>query len=199
MQNIKLPKIDLNKVRKEYLTLGSILLIILIAFFAYKNVLSPLLGRIKEASAQMERKKADIQKARISPQALSELEKEIEGLKSQIASYRRRLKARAEVPQILKELNQIAEHLKIKFVSVNPLERVKTPLPEGEELLIQLPIKVKLQCGYHELSIFINQIENLPRFTKITDLKLKSDSRNIWTHQAELVVTTYSLVSSNTN
>jgi len=187
-------KIDLNKIKKEYLFAIFSAAIILIAFFAYKSIFTPLLGKIRDVSAQIEIRKGNIQRAKISPDSFEELEEEIEGLKPRIEYYHRNLQALPDIPQILKELNRIGERLKIKFVSIHPLEREETLLPGGEESLLQIPIKLNLKCGYHQLGIFINELESPPRFMKIRELKINADPKNVWVHQAELVITSYILV-----
>lgn len=187
--------LDLSKIKKEHLVLICAILAVVIVFAAYKNIFTPLLGKIKDVSVQKQQRQRDIQKAKVGPEVLKELEEELDEIKARIDYYRQGLLVKPDVPQILKELNQIAERLRIKFVSVNPLERKETILPGAGELLLQIPIRIKLQCGYHELGIFINKIENLPRFMKITELKINADSGNIWTHQAELVITSYSLIA----
>ena len=190
-----IPNIDLSKIKKEHLALACIILVAAIAFFAYRNIFSPLLDRIKEASAEVQELEVDIQKARISPVALKKLEDEVGEIKTRANYYSRKLASKVDVPQILKELNQIAERLNIKFVSVKPLERKKAMLPGSEEFLLLTPITIKLQCGYHQLGIFINQIENSPRLMKISTLKITANARNIWEHQVELAITSYNLVS----
>ena len=187
--------IDLSKLKKEHLVLIYIILFVAIAFAAYKNVFNPMRGKIKEVSAQIEQRKGNIQKAKVSPEVLENLEAEIDRLNTQIGYYQQSLQASADVPQILGELNQMAERLNVKIVSVNPLERKETILPGGEGVLTQIPIRLKLQCGYHGLGIFINQIENSSRFMKITQLKIGAEAKSIWEHQAELVITSYRLVS----
>ncbi|MCQ9208018.1 MAG: type 4a pilus biogenesis protein PilO [Omnitrophica bacterium] len=187
--------LDLTKVKKEHLLVISIILIITIGLVAYNNVLKPLLGRISVVSGQIKEKKRKIQRAEVSFQTLAVLEDEIRAIKIKSDYYEQKLQAPAEMPQILKELNQMAERLKVKIVSVNPLEREETVLPGSEEFLLETPLRIKLQCGYHQLGVFINQIENSTRLMKISELKISSDSRDIWTQQVELVVTNYGLVS----
>lgn len=194
MAKIDLSNIDFSRVKKEHLVLICTALIAGVILFSYKNIFNPLLGKIKTVSTQIEQRKNDIQRAKIAPQDLSEHEQEIEELRTQIDYFQKRLEGKVNMPQILKELNQLAEQLKIKFISVNPLEGKDTPLPGEEESLFQLPIKIKLRSGYHQLGIFINQIENLSSFMKVTGFKLSADSRDIWVHQAELTITTYRLV-----
>jgi len=188
--------ISLSSIKKEHLVLLSIILIIAIFFGAYRNVLKPLLGRIKKGSAQIEQKRKDFQRARVGPESLKTLEAEITEIKNQADYYQQRLERSIEVPQILKELNQIAERLRVKIISVNPLQQKETLLPGEEEILLEAPIRIKLQCGYHQLGIFINHIENSARFMKITALKINADRQSLWTHQAELVVTSYGLISN---
>lgn len=186
-------KIDLNKIKKEHLLIGCIILIAAIAFLSYRNIFKPLMGKSKKVSKQIEQRKRDIQGAEVGPDSLKELEAEIERLKTQINYYQQRLASEADVPQILKELNQIAERLKIEFVSVTPFTSEEIPLPGGEEFIFQKPIKISLRSGYHPLGIFINRIENSSRFMKITELKINTDSKDTWKHQVELVITSYGL------
>ena len=187
--------IDLSKVKSEYLLAICAILIVAILFLSYNNIFKPLLGKIKQASKQIEQTERDIQRAKVSPDSLKSLGAEIEKLKAPIDYYQRKLTSKVDVPQILKELNQIAEPLRIKIVSVNPLVKEKIPLPGGEEFIFQVPIRISLKCGYHQLGIFINKIENSTRFMKIADLKINAVSRDIWAHDVELVITSYGLGS----
>ncbi len=188
--------VDLSKVKKEYVVLISIILTVSIVFVAYTNIFRPKLGKIKMLSAQIEQKRRNIQRARIGPEALKALEGEVKQMQTQLDYYQQRLQAPADIPQILKELTQIAEGQRIKFISVSPLEKAEIPLPAGDDkFLLQVPIQIKLKCGYHKLGLFINQIENSSRFMKVMELKITADSRDVWAHQTELVITSYSLVS----
>lgn len=188
-----MPNIDLGKISKKEWILIYIFIILVIFSFSYNFIFSPLVEKIKTTSAQIARKETSIQKAKINPQLLKELEGKIEQLKAQMAYYEENLKVLTDVPQILKELNQIAERLEIKFVSVNPLERQKIPLPGEQEYFEQVPIRIKLKCGYHQLGIFINRIENSVQFMKVTQLQISLDPKDIWNHQVELVITSFGL------
>ncbi len=187
--------IDLSKIKSEYLLAICAILIVAILFLSYNNIFKPLLGKIKQLSEQIEQTERDIQRAKVSPDSLKSLGAKIERLKTQIDYYQRKLTSKVDVPQILKELNQIAEPLKLKIVSVNPLVKEEIPLPGGEEFIFQVPIRISLKGGYHQLGIFINKIENSTRFMKIADLKLTAVSRDIWAHDIELVITSYGLGS----
>lgn len=185
--------IELSKIKRKEWILIYVFIILVIFSSSYNFIFSPLVREIKTVSAQIERKEGSIQKAKINPQFLKELEGEIEQLGAQMAYYEENLKALRDVPQILKELNQIAEHLDIKFVSVNPLERQKVPLPGDKEYFEQVPISIKLKCGYHQLGIFINRIESSAQFMKVTQLKISLEPKDIWNHQVELVITSFGL------
>jgi len=187
--------IDLSKIKKEHLLIGCIVLIITIALLAYQNIFKPLSGRISDTSAQIQQKENAIQRAKTSPQALENIEKEMAQIQSKVDSYQQKLEGVADVPKILRDLNQIAELQRIRFVSVTPMERKQIALPGGEEFILQVPIRIKLQCGYHTLGIFINQIENFPRLMKVTDLRITADTKDVWSHQVELAVSSYGMVS----
>lgn len=195
MFKIDLSSIELGRIKKDYLVVGFVALIIIIIFFAYKNIFSPTLSRIKKISAQIGKKKTNIERAKVGPLTLVELEQEIEALNKRMNYCQENLRSLADVPQILKELNRMAEQLNIRFSSVNPLEKEARLLPGGEEFIVQIPIKIQLQCGYHQFGTFINQIENSPRIMKIIELKINADPNNVWAHQTELTVSSYNLVS----
>lgn len=195
MSKLKISDLALKKVKPEYALLICIVLIIAIPLFYYKNVFRPIIERNGALSRQIAQRKEDIERAKVGPEALGSLEEEIKQLNPQIEDYQNKLQTKADIPQMLKELNNLAEQLGIKFVSVNPQDRITQPLPETAELLVQIPIKIKLNGGYHEVGKFINNIENLSRFMKVTDLKIEQDPQNIWVHHADLVITSFGLVS----
>ena len=187
--------IDLSKVRKDYLALISIGLIALLALFAYMKIFSPLFFKIKSASRQVEQKRSELERARISPDALRKLEREMAAITKEAEFYQDRLNVNIDVPQILKELNQLGEQLGVRFVAVKPLSAQQRPLPGNGQLLIEIPIQLRLECGYHQLGIFINQIENSTRLMKVTELKVSATACNTWAHNAELVISNYMLVN----
>ena len=196
ISDINLSNIDFTKVKKEYLIAACLIFLLLIVFFSYRSVLSPLLSEIRHISTEMERRTIDIQRARIAPQDLSSLEEEIARIREQADIYQSQLEGVRDVPQILKEFNSIAEALKVTIVSVDPLSSEEIALPAGDQILLQAPIKIKMRCGYHQLGMFINQIENSPNFMKITNVKLSANSSNIWLHNAEMVITSFRLISA---
>jgi Tfp pilus assembly protein PilO len=194
VQNLSWQNIDLSKIKKEHLALLCLVLIIGIIFFAYRNIFQPLQKSMEQVSAKLQKTEIDIKMARISPENLKKLENNVSEINTEISHYVRRLSTHADVPQILKELNGIAERLDIKFVSVKPQKEQGVLLPLGKEVLLQIPINIRLQCGYHQLGVFINQIESSTRFMKITKLKIHTEQRNIWQHQVELDISSYNLV-----
>lgn len=187
--------IDLSKIKKEHILIGCVVLIVLIIFLAFRGIFSPLLAKTKEAVDQIEQKQGAIARAKVGPESVKNLKREVAQIKSEADFYQRRLEGVSDVSKILRELNSIAERQKIKFISVTPLKENEIPLPGKQELLLQIPIRIKLQCSYHELGIFINQIENHSRLMKVTDLKISANKSNIWAHQVELAISSYSLVS----
>ena len=188
--------IDLSKVKKEHLLIGGVALIVIILLLAFFNIFKPLLGKSKDADLQIVQKQNTIERAKVGPEAAKTLEKELIQIRSELALYQDKLQDAVGVPKILRELNQIAERQKIKFVSVTPSSERKMSLPGDKEYLLQIPIRINLQCGYHELGIFINQIENFSRLMKITDIKITANPQDIWSHHVELAISSYSLVST---
>jgi len=193
MANIDLSKIDLSKLKKEHLIVICVLLVIAVIFFFYQSIFRPLTGEIGRASRQIGQRERDIQRAKTAPK-LKDLEGEIRAIEGELKVYQQGLKAPTDIPQILETLDKIARRQKIEFISLTPLEAKEVLLPRGEEFLLEVPIRMQLRCGYHELGIFINQIENADRVMKVTGLKVKVDSSNIWSHQVELVVASYRIV-----
>ena len=194
MAKIDLSGIDLSRLKSEHLIVICVLLTIAIIFFSYQSIFKPLVGEIKETSRQIEQRERDLQRAKTA-QNLEDMEKEIKAIKEELMVYQQRLNAPIDIPQVLEVLDSIAKHQKIEFISVTPLEAKEVLLPRGEEFLLEVPIEMQLRCGYHALGVFINQIENADRVKKVTDLRMKVDSSNIWSHQVELVVVSYRVVS----
>ncbi len=188
----------LGQIKKENLAALSVIAVALIIVVSYQLILSPLLFKVRDIAGQLAQRKRDVQTAQISPEALAKLEQEIAQVKEGMRYYHKRLQTEAGIPEMLKELNQIAGDLNIKFAGVKPKDAQRISLSADAGVLVQIPIAVELKCGYHQLGQFINRIESSStRFMKVTELKVSSNTQDIWVHNVELVITTYILEGGN--
>ena len=84
LEKLNLPNIDLSKVKKEYLILSCVVLIIGIAFFFYKNIFQPLQEKDERLLLKLQKAQMDIQKARISPDDMKKMDLEVREIASAI-------------------------------------------------------------------------------------------------------------------
>ena len=91
-------------------------------------------------------------------------------------------------------LKEVTEESQIKFVSIEPQKTKKIELEGSENIYLELPIKIKLHCGYYELIDFLYQVEHSERLMKVTDLSISSDSKDYWEHGVEIFISTYASV-----
>jgi Tfp pilus assembly protein PilO len=201
--------------KKEYLVLaGLVPLIIVVAFVML--VVQPRMAELNKISREIGKKNQDIEEAQkvISSRLL--LEKEIKDITDRIDFYVKKLPQEKGTPWLLEELTKIADECHIRFVSIEPMQ-LRSPaaastaasdetkgkdkesqkgVPVSGKSYIEVPIRMRIACGFHELGKFINMIENSERFMKVSEIEVKANSEVIRKHNVTLVVSTFVMEDS---
>ncbi len=102
--------------------------------------------------------------------------------------------AEAEIPLLLQDITDLANKNNVKILQLNPVKAVKAgkakkgaPAAEFNFNLIAL----SLTCDYHSLGLFINDLENAPKFMAVEELKIVPGSDSIFQQNVNLVIKTY--------
>ena len=180
------------KIDKEKLMayLPRILQIAVVLFFLI-FVLAPLGKKLYQAHNDFKEKGNLITIKERADYDLSKLKKELSELERQATVYNQRLPPAVETNMLIDSFKDITRESKLKFISIEPLASVKFELPDTGDFYYELPIRIKLKCGFFELVDFINRIEKSKRLMKVSSLAIRSSPGSPWDHEVEIVISNF--------
>ncbi len=168
--------------RKEMIAAagGYIFLVFLFSFLIISQVHS-----WKLISGQLAKERTRLAEAKGLIDNRKSYEEEIKLLERRIGFYEDKLPESKEVPQLFRELDKVAAESRIKFVSV------EEKLPEERKHYRRFQWNLRMEGGYHELGRFINKLENLGRFIKVSNIQISSNPKNFLEHNINMEVSTF--------
>jgi Tfp pilus assembly protein PilO len=176
---------DIEAIKKNKHIKFIAIIILLLAINVYA------LNRIAALFSDNIRIKADIAKKTQElsnfPDFLSLKEKadsEIEQENSKINAIKNNFFSNVE--EIFFSLSRFAEADKISLKAINPSEKNEVKIPNSDEVYLELPITIKLECGFYQLLSFLENLESLKKTILINKIKIQSNPNNIWEHDIEL-------------
>lgn len=147
--------------------------VILIALFVFL-IYMPKNEDINALTVKLNDLNAEIAASEEKVKRLDALIAENKILKEKLATLRQQLPLEKEVSVLLKQISELGLKSGLNIILWKPQPR-KTD-PEG--LYVEIPVKVEVMTGYHQLGAFFSHISRLQRLVNISDIKLsvKKDS-----------------------
>ena len=124
---------------------------------------------------------------------LKETKKENDELEKKAIELEKKFPRLVETTLLIDTLKDITEESKLKFASIEPLPQIDHELKGQNDFYMELPIKVRLNCNFEEAMKFIHKIENSSRLMKIREFSIKSNPQDIWEHNVEVIISTFSI------
>ncbi len=189
-----LPELELDEGKKKILIIyASAFLVILLAYFFF--FLKPSIGKLFLLMPQARRLRVEIKTVRRDLDSEDRLTRRLETLRQKLGRYEKKLSREKEIPMLLENFSRIARSSRVKILSITPIEK-KEKSASGEEasedgVYQEVPIAIRAQSGYHELGTFINRLENDDRYMQVSDIKIKSNSKNPKRHDVDFIVYVY--------
>jgi len=180
--------LDKEKI-KPYLPF--VVVVILIVLFLY-FIFLPQNKKMQDLSSRVENKKQLFFQAERAAQDIDTLNKNIVNLEKEIVQLEERLPEQLEASLLIDTLKDITRESKIQFVSIEPKNIKKYEQTDQKQVYLELPIMVRLKCGYNELSDFIKKIESSKRLMKLSDLRIHGNPQDMWGHDVEVTISTFS-------
>ena len=145
-------------------------------------------------------KEFSVVKARVkSGEALianeSVIKREYDNLKKQAGDLEKRLPGQDQISGLLEDFSNVAESSGVKILRLKPIE---APPPVSQQKAAnnsysEFPILIEARAGYHQLGVFVNNLENMDRFIKITDIDIAGTDKNPRYHDIKMRLITYVL------
>jgi len=157
----------------------------IIALFIFMS--RPKFKEIKKLNDEILKAKEELQETQKIARIKDKLIQEINTLRESIDYYERRIPSEKAISWLLIELSRVARETGIKYLSI-------TPQPEEKkESYIKVPIRIEIQCGYHNLGKFLTKIENSQRFMSVDNIGILPDSSNPLKHRVSMTISTFML------
>lgn len=188
---------------------------LLVLYIYFQFFLKFSLAKLMELSSSINQQKANLVKSEALVGRKSEMEKSVVDLEARMEKYKISLPARSDMPGILQEISRIASESKIKILKMEPVKESKEtagisapPMPAMPSMpgsleeqppqisgtvYTEIHIRIEANGGYHDLGLFINNIENAKNFMKISELDIDADSDSIYRHKINMVIVAYVL------
>ena len=152
----------------------------------------PKINKLFILSKGYSEKKNSVSLASRSNTDLDKVKKDFEDIKKKADNLENRLPTRIKTTFIIETLQEITKQSKLKFSSLEPASIKKYNLEETKETFVELPVRVRLNCGYWDLIDFLRKIESASQWMKITDLNIKDDPSSEWEHSVEFSISAFS-------
>jgi type IV pilus assembly protein PilO len=172
---------------KAWILWGAGLAVVLALFMI---AIKPRLKRYEELRSFIKTEEEKISTAKALINKKDEYERAIQAVNEKIKYYEGKLPQEKETDQLLEQLARIATDAKIKYQYIKPGSMTSLQAENIDLPYYRWPITMRLTCGYHELGLYINQLENARRFIKIDDLSITA-GENILQHRVTLNLSTY--------
>lgn len=142
--------------RRKDIVIGLGILLVA-AILAQKVVYSPKAKKIERLRSQI---REEEEKNRLLG--------EIDQIDQTLHSYQKKTPSGREVSWVLDKVTKIAKDMELSIISLEPQP------PDDRGAYVRLPLKLEVECGYHELGRFLSQIESSEEFLRIESLQVKT-------------------------
>jgi type IV pilus assembly protein PilO len=169
--NINFNKIKNLSPKMQALIFGlpALVLIVLFVFIIYL----PKNKEIKTINAKIVQLDKDIASSEEKVKILDKLIEENKVLKAKLESLKEQLPEEKEVSELLKQISELGLQSGLEILLWKPEQKKTSP----ENLYVEIPVKVEVSTGYHNLGVFFSHISRLPRLVNISDIDLRVKSQ----------------------
>jgi len=185
--------INLPKDPRTKIIIGVIIILLISPLFfkAYKS----LWAKNKKLMAEINKNTEELKKSAALYATQENLNSEIKRLNLQLSSVEEKIFRETE--EAFVNINRFALESKVSLKSIEPLERTKVQIPGSKNQYLELlPLNLKVKCDFYQLLQFLNKIERAANVMPILDIKIQSDSKDIWNHDIQITLKIPILVSS---
>jgi Tfp pilus assembly protein PilO len=123
------------------------------------------------------------------------IQKQHDNFEKQAEYLEKRLPGQAQISSILEDFSNVAESSGVKILRIKPLEApvVASKQKVTNDSYSEIPILIEARAGYHQLGAFVDKIENMDRFIKLTDIDIASIDSDPRRHDIKMRIITYVL------
>lgn len=175
--------INLPTWQKGLLLIGFILLL---GVLWYLIVYSPTSQKITELKGDIKRLKEEIAVQKQAKARKEDLASQMVKLREELTILRSKLPEEKEIPMLLSRVNEIGRLNGLEF------ERFEPSKPVRKDYYSEIPVKVEVQGGFHQVAFFLSKVGSMDRILHISVLNMgKYSADDGGKLQASMQATTY--------
>jgi len=160
-----------------------ILVIVLVLFFRFPY--SSNRKKISHLTTVRDSLQIELQKTEAARARLPELQAKIARLEVEWEIAKQMLPKEKEIPSLIQQISNSGTKAGVSFLLFKPSG------PLAKQDYAEIPVDIKVACGYHQLGSFLSNLGHLSRIVNVPSIKIiESKERTI---QAELSAVTYTV------
>lgn len=143
--------------------------------------------RISRLTTKRDSLQIEVQKAEAARARLPELQAKIARLEVEWEKAKEMLPKEKELPALIQQISNSGTKAGTSFLLFKP----SGPVPKQN--YSEIPVQIKVACGYHQLGKFLSNIGNLARIVNVPAVNIKTGKdRSV---EAELKAVTYTVAA----
>jgi type IV pilus assembly protein PilO len=160
-----------------------ILIVVLILFFRFPHKANS--DKISTLTSRRDSLQIEVQKAEAARIRLPELQEKIARLEVEWERAKEMLPKEKEIPSLIQQISNSGTKAGVSFLLFKP-STVTQKINYSE-----IPVQIKVTCGYHQLGKFLSNVGNLARIVNVPSIKISAGKDR--SCEAELRALTYTV------
>jgi type IV pilus assembly protein PilO len=148
-------------------------------------VFRPQNTEIAQAKREIEHKLATLRKVQETTSRTEDLQRENEEIRKQIQSIEARLPSNKEVDEVVRQVSDLAVQAGLDSPAI------ESDKPVTAAMYMEQPLKMKISGNFTGFHDFLIKVEELPRITRISDMKISRSTDVNGNMDAEFVLSIY--------
>ncbi|MEO0138145.1 MAG: type 4a pilus biogenesis protein PilO [candidate division WOR-3 bacterium] len=163
-----------------------ILIIVLVLFFKLPYAANQ--KKIEALTARKDSLQIKVQEAEAAKARLPELQATIARLEAEWEVAKEMLPQEKEIPKLIQQISNSGTKAGVSFLLFKPGG------PVARQNYSEIPVQIKVACGYHQLGRFLSNLGNLPRIVNVPSVKIVPGKDR--STEAELQAITYTVAKT---
>ena len=160
-----------------------VLVVVLILFFRFPYKANK--DKVDNLRSRRDSLQIEVQKAEAARIRLPELQEKIARLEIEWERAKEMLPKEKEIPSLIQQISNSGSRAGVSFLLFRP-STIAQKINYSE-----IPVQIKLTCGYHQLGRFLSNVGNLARIVNVPSIKIITGKDR--SCEAELRTLTYTV------
>ena len=174
---------DIKHLSPRYKALLLVVIFIVIGALYYTWFFQAALAQQAALRSDLENLQQQIVVKERVAQQIERHRQELADLRKNLKLAMARLPEQKEIPGLLSSVSQAGIKLGLDFVLFEPM------VPVSKEFYAEIPVKITVTGGYHDLARFFEKVAKLPRIVNIENIKINRSKDNDRAQGEQVILT----------